>query len=184
MTAPDRGPDPEGASALYLVALGGNRRSRHGGPRATIEAALAALESLGTVRARSTVIDSAPLGPSRRRYANAAALLATPLDPPALLAACQAMERRFGRRRGRRWGERVLDLDLILWNGGRSAGRWRSRTLTLPHAAFHNRAFVLTPAAAIAPDWRDPASGRTLRQLAHRLTRPTPDPRSRTHVGP
>lgn len=150
------------------MALGGNRRGRHGSPRATVEAALATLASLGTVRARSAVIDSAPLGPSRRRYANAVALIATPLEPPALLTACKAMERRFGRRRGRRWGERVLDLDLILWSGG----QWRSRTLTLPHPAFRTRAFVLRPAAELVPHWRDRVSGRTVRQLARRLTRP------------
>lgn len=123
------------------------------------------MESLGTVSARSLVVESSPVGPARRRYSNAMALLATALEPLALLAACKALERRFGRRGGRRWGERVLDLDLILWSGG----RWRSPTLSLPHPAFSDRAFVLRPAATIAPDWLDPVSGRTVRQLAHRL---------------
>ncbi len=128
------------------------------------------LAALGTVTARSAVIDSAPLGPSSRRYANAAALLSTTLEPDGLLAQLQRMERAFGRRRGRRWGARVLDLDIVLWSGG----IWATRDLAIPHPAFRDRTFVLTPAARIAPAWRDPVTGRTLRQLAHRLAKGRP----------
>ncbi len=122
------------------------------------------------VLAVSRPIESAPLGPSRRRYANEAALIRTRLSPPGLLALTQRIERGFGRRRGRRWGERPLDIDLILWSGG----RWRSPGLTVPHPLFRERRFVLEPLLALAPGWRDPVSGRTVRQLAHRLTRPRP----------
>nr|WP_246359432.1 2-amino-4-hydroxy-6-hydroxymethyldihydropteridine diphosphokinase [Sphingomonas yantingensis] len=155
-----------------MIALGSNRPSRHGGPAATLAAAFAALP--GQVAARSPVLPSAPIGPSLRRYANAAALLDSELSPPAMLAALKAIERDFGRRRGRRWGARTLDLDIILWGGG----RWRTRPLTIPHAAFRTRDFVLTPAVAIAPDWRDPVTGLTLRQLRTRLTARCSIPRS------
>ena len=118
--------------------------------------------------ALSPTIDSAPLGPARRRYANAAAVVDSFRPPEALLAMLQEVERIFGRkRRGRRWGARALDLDIVLWDGG----VWTSGRLTIPHPRFRERAFVLAPAAAIAPDWRDPLSGLTLRQLAARLTR-------------
>ena len=157
----------------YLVALGGNRRTRHGSPRATLTAAIDALAVSGLrVEAVSPVIDSAPLGPSRRRFANAAAVVATALRPPALLASLQAIERAFGRRRGRRWGERALDCDIVLWSGG----RWRSRALTIPHPAWRQRAFVLAPVSAIAADWRDPVTGLRPRHLLRRLTRPLPLP--------
>lgn len=137
-----------------------------------LAAALAALGDEGlSVEAASPVIASAPLGPSRRRYANAAALVATNLAPVALLDRLQQIERRFGRtRRGARWRARVLDLDLILWTGGPFA----SERLVIPHPEFRRRAFVLAPAAAIAPGWRDPLSGRTLAQLLARLTRASP----------
>ncbi|HTG37280.1 2-amino-4-hydroxy-6-hydroxymethyldihydropteridine diphosphokinase, partial [Sphingomonas sp.] len=95
--------------ATYLIALGSNRPSRHGSPVATVRAAAGLLP--GRVTAMSPVIDSAPIGPSIRRYANATLLLESELSPPALLAALKAIERDFGRRRGRRWGRRVLDLD-------------------------------------------------------------------------
>ena len=129
--------------------------------------------ALGTVTARSPVIASAPVGAAQRRFANAALVLESDLTPPALLAACKRMEREFGRRRGQRWGDRVLDCDIVLWSGG----VWRSADLAIPHPAFAQRPFVLTPARAIAPDWRDPVSGLTLAHLHARLTRRRPLPR-------
>ncbi|MCT2557548.1 2-amino-4-hydroxy-6-hydroxymethyldihydropteridine diphosphokinase [Tsuneonella sp. YG55] len=157
----------------YLVALGSNvRHPRYGNPRSVIAAALAALDKAGArVEVASPVIASVPLGPSRRRYANAAAVIASALAPEGLLDVLQAIERDFGRRRrGARWGARVLDLDLILWSGG----AWASDRLVVPHPLFRRRAFVLRPAAAIAPEWRDPLTGLTLAHLHARLTRGNP----------
>jgi len=151
----------------YLIGLGSNRPGRHGGPAAEVRAALLAI---GGVVAASRLSASAPLGPSIRRYVNAAALVESDLPPPAMLARLKAIERAFGRRRGRRWGARVIDLDIVLW----SAGAWTSPGLTVPHPAFRTRAFVLAPAASLAPDWRDPVTGRTLRQLARVVDRRRP----------
>jgi 2-amino-4-hydroxy-6-hydroxymethyldihydropteridine diphosphokinase len=90
------------------------------------------------------------------------------LEPPQMLALLQAIEAELGRRRrGRAWSARVLDLDLILWNGGCHA----CGDLTLPHPHFRSRDFVLHPARRIAADWRDPITGLTVRQLAARLDR-------------
>ena len=144
----------------YAIGLGSNRRGRHGGPADEVRAALAAI---GGVVTASAVITSAPLGPSIRRFANAAALVDSDESPPEMLARLKAIERAFGRRRGERWGARVIDLDLLLWSGG----AWASPGLVLPHPAFRTRGFVLGPLARIAPDWRDPLTGRTVRQLLH-----------------
>ncbi len=131
------------------------------------------LAAFGTVLARSPVIATAAMGAAQRRFANAALVLESDLAPPALLAALKRTEREFGRRRGQRWGDRVLDLDIILWSGG----AWRSAGLAIPHPAFAQRRFVLGPACTIAPDWRDPVSGLTLAHAQARLTRPRPLPR-------
>lgn len=139
------------------------------------------MDELGRVQEVSPLITSAPLGPSLRQYANAVLTLDTNLDPPELLAALKRIERVFGRRsRGRRWSARVLDLDIVLWEGG----LWRSPGLFIPHPDFRNRTFVLGPALELAPDWRDPLTGLTLRQLHARLTRPRPLPKARGVVGP
>ncbi|KPQ29070.1 MAG: 2-amino-4-hydroxy-6-hydroxymethyldihydropteridine diphosphokinase FolK [Porphyrobacter sp. HL-46] len=165
-------------SSLYLIALGSNRRHAfYGAPGAVVRAAQEEVSAFGTVLARSPVTATAPIGAARRRFANAALVLETELAPSALLAACKRTEREFGRRRGQRWGDRVLDLDIVLWSGG----IWRSggpcSGLAIPHSAFRTRGFVLGPARAIAPDWRDPVSGITITQLHARLTRPRPLPR-------
>ena len=155
------------SASTYVIALGSNRRGRHGAPEREIAAALTAL---GDVVARSPTVASAPLGPSNRRYANAVALIETPEDPAALLVRLKQIERRFGRRAGRRWGSRVIDLDIILWSGG----AWTSPGLVVPHAAYRTRGFVLAPLAGLVPAWRDPRTGRTIRQLAQLVDRRRP----------
>lgn len=147
------------------MAIGSNRRGRHGGPRAEVAAALALLGGEA-----SPIIASAPLGPSTRTFANAAVLIRSDEAPPTLLTRLKAIERDFGRRRGRRWGERVIDLDIILWSGG----SWHSPGLCVPHIAFRERSFVLGPLRHVAPDWRDPVSGRTIRQLHQLVDRARP----------
>lgn len=157
------------ATAIYAIGIGSNRRGRHGGPAEEVRAAIAAI---GGLVAASPVIGSAPLGPSIRRFANAAILIASDEPPPVLLARLKRIEAAFGRRRGRRWGARVVDLDILLWSGG----IWRERRLTVPHAALAERPFVLAPLARIAPGWRHPVDGRSIRQLAHAVDRPRARP--------
>ena len=118
----------------------------------------------------SSIHTTAPLGPGLRRYANAVALMETDLAPPALLFHLKAIERAHGRRPGRRWGDRVLDLDIIGWSGG----IWASPGLAVPHPAFRARRFVLAPLVEITPDWRDPVTHLTARQLLARLDRRRP----------
>jgi 2-amino-4-hydroxy-6-hydroxymethyldihydropteridine diphosphokinase len=151
------------ALTSYAIALGSNRRSRHGSPAKTLRAAA---DTLGVERL-SRIRATAAVGPAGRGFANAAALVESVLEPPALLARLKGIERDFGRRRGRRWGPRVLDLDILLW----SEGSWAGDGLIVPHPEFRRRAFVLEPLAELVPDWRDPVTGGTVRQLLHRLRR-------------
>ncbi len=153
----------------YAIAIGSNRRGRHGAPADEVRAAIAALDRVSAV---APIVGSAPLGPSLRRYANSVVLVDSSLSPPAMLARLKAIERAFGRRRGRRWGSRVIDLDIVLWSGG----CWHDAQLTVPHIAFRERAFVLGPLAQVAPGWRDPVSGRNVRQLRHLVDRARPRP--------
>jgi 2-amino-4-hydroxy-6-hydroxymethyldihydropteridine diphosphokinase len=161
---------------LYAIGLGSNQpHGRYGAPAKVIEAVLEELRPI----AASAIIETAPIGPSLRVYANAAALIETPLSPPELLHHLKAVERRFGRRRGQRWGARVLDLDILLWSGG----RWSSATLAIPHRHLTERLFALDPLGQITPDWKIPGHG-TVRQHLARLTRPRPVHRSGRGSGP
>ena len=159
------------ALTSFAIALGSNRPGRRGSPAETVRAAADALGVLCLSRIRRTE----PVGPAGRGFANAAAVLRSPLEPPGLLEQLKALERSFGRRPGRRWGARVLDLDIILW----SEGAFAAPGLIVPHPAFRTRAFVLEPLAEIAPDWRDPLTGLSVRQSLARLRRARPvDPKS------
>ena len=149
------------AKTSYAVALGSNRRSRYGSPAETLRAAADAIDAQRLSRIRSTPA----LGPAGRGFANAAAILSTGLSPPELLAQLKQVEADFGRRAGRRWGPRVLDLDIILWSGG----PWQQPGLLVPHPEFRARRFVLEPLAELVPGWRDPLTGATVGQLLLRL---------------
>ena len=147
----------------YAIALGSNRRSRYGSPAQTVRAAAEAIGAERLSRVRTTPA----LGPAGRGFANAAAILSSELEPPELLVSLKAVERAFGRRGGRRWGPRILDLDIILW----SEGFWEGGGLVVPHSAFRQRLFVVEPLAELVPGWRDPVSGATIRQLLAALRR-------------
>lgn len=113
-------------------------------------------------------LDDAP----QPAYLNGVVAVATTLTPQALLAQCLEIERQLGRTRpAQRWAPRVIDLDLLAY--GDLAGRWPG--LTLPHPGLHLRRFVLEPLAAIAPGWRHPVSGLTVREMLEQL-----QPRDRT----
>ena len=159
-----------GATHLYAIGIGSNRpHGRHGRPSGVVEAAIARLDKDFGLFDASPIVLNAAHGGAGRDFANAVALVESAVSPDEMLRQLKAIERDFGRRRGRRWGPRVLDLDLVLWSGG----KLRSRRLTVPHPELARRSFVLQPLAAVAPRWR--VSGQlTALHLAHRLARRAP----------
>jgi 2-amino-4-hydroxy-6-hydroxymethyldihydropteridine diphosphokinase len=158
------------ATHLYAIAIGSNRpHGRFGRPTGVVEAAIARLDRDFDLFDASPIMLNAAHGGAGRDFANAVALVESDLTPRAMLTALKQIERSFGRRSGRRWGARVLDLDLILWSGGRH----RDRRLQIPHSSLASREFVLGPLAAIAPGWRVHGS-TTVRHLAHRLAHRSP----------
>lgn len=147
-----------------LVALGSNLGDRHG----VVRGGLAELGRLPRTRLLrgSRPVETPPERPSDGGpFVNAVALLESDLSPRQLLAALLSLERRFGRKRGGTRGPRTLDLDLILYG----VLRHDEPGLIVPHPRFRERAFVVEPAAEVAPHLRDPVSGRTMGELAERV---------------
>lgn len=157
---------------LYAIALGSNRwHGRYGRPSAVIEAAIAALEKEKiAIHSRAPIFETSAVGPGGRRYANSAIIIKTDLQPLALLALCKKVEQAFGRRKGQRWGARVLDLDIVLWEKGRWPRKIQPRLrykpalaagqppalwpkLHIPHLEISRRDFVLKPLLSIAGNW-------------------------------
>src|SRR4030095_9119464 len=135
-------------SHLYAIGLGSNRRHiRHGAPAGVVEAAIARLDARFDLFDASPIILNKAVGGAGRDFANAVALVESRLQPRGRLDELKAIERDFGRRKGKRWGPRVLDLDLVAWDGP----SFSSRRLTIPHARLRGREFVLGPLAAVSP---------------------------------
>ena len=141
------------------IALGSNLGDR----RAILEAALDTLaRTAGIVlQARSSWYQTVAIGPAQPDYLNGCAVLQVQLSPQPLLKTLLDIETQFGRVRQERWGPRTLDLDLLLYGNT----RLDSPNLQLPHPRMTERAFVLVPLAEIAPNWIDPGSGKSVRDL-------------------
>lgn len=152
------------------IGLGANLpHERFGSSRRTLEAALADLGRRGvrTVRV-SPWYWTAPVPASDQPwYVNAVAEVATDLPADALLAQLHAVEAAFGRARTVPNAARPIDLDLLDFHGEiAAAGPGRA---TLPHPRMTDRAFVLLPLADLAPEWRHPVSGLSVRALIEAL---------------
>lgn len=115
----------------------------------------------------SSYIETAPEGvpDAQPPYLNGAAVGRTTLEPDAVLRRLLLLEAERGRRRERERAARTLDLDLIFY-GDAIIDR---PGLLVPHPRFRERRFVLQPLVEIAPDLRDPVSGRTIRELLNAL---------------
>lgn len=111
------------------------------------------LERLGGLRALSDLYETDPIGPVEQGpFYNAVAIIETDLGAEDLVAHLLEIEARLGRVRDRRWGPRIIDLDLIL----HGATAIRTEAVTVPHPRYRERRFVLEPLVAVWPEVRDP----------------------------
>lgn len=160
-------------TTVYL-ALGSNLGDR----AATLARAVLALDDMpGTkVMATAGLHETKPVGgpPGQGDYLNSACAVETDLEPQPFLVEIHRIERRLGRRREEeeRWGPRHIDIDIIFWGDMLLDGP----ELTVPHPRMHERAFVLRPLADIAPDYRHPKLGSSVRELLDILERKSESP--------
>lgn len=133
--------------------------SNLGDSRKILKQAIRQLQELGTVKV-SRLYASPPMGPQDQPdYLNAVVSLQTQLEPLALLDALQHIENNSGRVRLRHWGERTLDLDLLLYD----AQNIQHPRLTVPHAGLLQRDFVILPLLDLVADLQ--VNGIALKQL-------------------
>lgn len=143
------------------VALGSNLET----PLAQLKQAVISIEKFAKNVVVSPFYGSKPLGPQDQPdYVNAVVKFDTDLAPLALLDKLQSIENEQGRVRLRRWGERTLDLDILLY-GDQTI---QSERLTVPHYDMQNREFVIVPLYDIAPVLVLP-TGESLEQLYQRF---------------
>ena len=145
-------------SAEVFIGLGGNL----GEVRATFEKALQKLEGFSQVKKVSSLYRSKPYGfEDQPDFLNAAALIATELEPLPLLAKLQAIENELGKQLIRENGPRAIDLDLLFYGDL----VLKTEELEVPHPGIPERDFVLAPLAELDPDFRHPVLDRSVGQL-------------------
>lgn len=141
--------------SIVYIALGSNLNM----PIAQLQSALKAMDRLPQTKLLnvSSFYQSKPLGPQDQPdYVNAVACIETQLQPIELLDALQHIENEQGRVRLRRWGERTLDLDILLYDDL----QLQSERLTIPHYDMKHREFVMIPLQEIASELILPCGDR------------------------
>jgi 2-amino-4-hydroxy-6-hydroxymethyldihydropteridine diphosphokinase len=120
---------------------------------------------LGKVIKESKVYEAAAWGHTKQPdFYNQVIEIETELSPAQLLQGCLEIEKSLGRERSILWGERTIDLDILLYDG-RSV---KLENLNIPHPYLHLRNFVLVPLCEIAPDLIHPTLELTIKQLLER----------------
>lgn len=144
-----------------LIGLGSNLGDR----RANLVAAIASVAELPRTRVvkQSSFYESEPHGDAKTWFVNAVIELETDLSPDDLLKKLLAIEETMGRKRvaGKKWGARLIDLDLLLYN----TITVDKKNLKLPHPELPNRRFVLAPLAELEPQMIHPTLGVSISSL-------------------
>jgi 2-amino-4-hydroxy-6-hydroxymethyldihydropteridine diphosphokinase len=114
----------------------------------------------------SSLYETEPVGVKDQPwFLNIVSILRTAVPPEELLLWLQKIESQMGRGEGKRWGPRLIDLDILLYD----SLVFSSSRLVIPHPRMHQRSFVLLPLAEVVPQWRHPILGKGISQLAEEL---------------
>jgi 2-amino-4-hydroxy-6-hydroxymethyldihydropteridine diphosphokinase len=118
------------------------------------------------VTAQSSFYETEPVGPKDQNwFVNAVAQVTTDLEPLALLDALLNIEGEMGRVRNEKWGPRIIDLDILLYENRMI----KNSRLEIPHPEMTQRRFVLAPLAELVPDFIHPLDRKTIQQLLSEL---------------
>jgi 2-amino-4-hydroxy-6-hydroxymethyldihydropteridine diphosphokinase len=155
--------------AMVYLGIGSNLGDKQGN-------CLHALQSLSTkgvtITKRSSLYKTHPWGvEDQPDFMNMAIEAETSLSPTELLLALKEIENEMGRKVGSRWGPRLIDLDVLLYDDRIV----QSEDLVIPHPLLHRRDFVLLPLMEISPERVHPVLNKTIHELTRELIRRGPN---------
>ena len=150
------------------IGIGSNLGDR----RANAVEAVKRIGELPTTRVvrASSLYESEPLGDAKTWFVNSVIEVETDLSSDVFLKRAKEIEEAMGRKRvkGKRWGSRIIDLDILLWN----QEVVQKKNLKIPHPEMHKRRFVLLPLAELAPHVIHPQLGQSISSLLATLKDP------------
>lgn len=146
----------------YYIALGSNIGERE----KYLREALKELKKIGTVIKVSSIYESEPFGFKNQLYfLNAVCILEFDGDAFQLLEKLKFLENKMGRKKNIHWGPRIIDLDIIDYEGE----PFETEELAVPHPHMDERLFVLIPLAEIEPEYRE-RGGRSIKEMIESCT--------------
>lgn len=150
--------------AKVILGLGGNI----GDTESVFAKALLQLNSYVTDTYKSSIYQSDPLLAGKQRYyLNMVISAHTDVPPKSLLEKCKLIEKMLGRTYSGKWGERIIDIDIIDYAGM----VYHDKELTLPHREMTERSFVLYPLREIEPNYIHPINGKSAAGMIQELGR-------------
>ncbi len=154
--------EPEASPNVVFIGVGANL----GPVRENFTRALRSIEKCARVVAVSSLYESDPVGPQDQpKFTNAVVKIETELSPLELLDHLKTIEREIGRKKTKRWGPRVIDLDIIFYGDLVIS----TDSLVIPHPRAHERRFVLEPLLEIDPAAWHPAKNMAVRDICSGL---------------
>ncbi len=153
---------PEASPSVVFIGIGANL----GPVRENFARALRSIEKRARVVAVSSLYESDPVGPQDQpKFTNAVVKVETELSPFELLDHLKAVEKEIGRKKTKRWGPRVIDLDIIFYGDLVIS----TDSLVVPHPRAHERRFVLEPLLEIEPAAWHPVKDMAVRDICSGL---------------
>ena len=149
---------PKISIRMVCLQLGSNKGDR----RAALEDAILKLSAIVEIASKSSIYETAAWGKTdQRNFYNQLLLVKTNINPFKLLRKTQELEIKMGRLKKEKWGERLIDIDIIYYY----QKVIYSPTLNIPHILFADRKFVMEPLVEISSDWVDPVTKLTAKHL-------------------
>lgn len=153
-----------GFSQQVWLSIGSNEgdRAKH------LQAAVNSLSQHPSINVKTTssIYQTPPWGNTKQSaFYNAIVEIGTDVEPLELLNAVKLIESQLGRREGPRWGPRIIDIDIVLWEDVAVY----TEALTIPHTHYRERAFVLVPLHEVAPTLNDPETGISIEDLLEKV---------------